>query len=565
MFLPATLAEVKRLGWNELDIILVTGDAYIDSPFIGVAIIGKILAHSGYRVGVIAQPDLSSGKDIRRFGEPKLFWGITAGSCDSMVTNHTALGKRRRSDDYTPGGANNRRPDRASIVYANLIRSCFKNTSPIVLGGMEASMRRIAHYDFWSDKIRKSILFDAKAEYLLYGMAERSVAELAACLQTGRDPTGIRGLCYISNVKPHDAEELPSYNEVQNDKDAFSKMFKTFYRNNDPVTAVKLAQRQDTRYLVQNPPVRYLSRSELDAVYELDYERNVHPSDRKRGEVRALNTIRFSITTHRGCYGECNFCSIAVHQGRAVRWRSKRSILAEARIIAAHPDFKGTIWDVGGPTANMYGIECNRKAKSGACPDKRCLFPKVCSELDVDHGEQVLLLKALREIKGVKKIVVSSGIRYDMVLADKKNGMSYLREAVRHHVSGQMKVAPEHSEPDVLEKMGKPAREAIIEFKKRFDKCTKEAGKDQYLTYYLIAAHPGCTHKDMLRLRSFALKELRLLPEQVQIFTPTPSTYSSLMYWTERDPFTGKPCFVEKDVRRKELQKRALSGSFATR
>ena len=428
-----------------------------------------------------------------------------------------------------------------------------------MLGGLEASLRRLAHYDFWSDKIKRSILFDAKADYLLYGMAERSVVELAGCLEGEGEPEQVQGLCYISRDIPKGYLELPSFTESAGDKEAFTRMFHVFYRNNDPATAKGLAQKQDTRYLVQNPPARYLSGPELDAVYDLEYQLDQHPFYQRQGHVKALETIRFSITTHRGCYGECSFCAIAVHQGRTVRWRSRRSILDEARRMTTHPLFKGIIHDVGGPTANMYGFECNRKHEKGGCPKKRCLFPKVCTDLRIDHGKQVSLLKAIRAIEGVKKVVVASGVRYDMILADKANGTRYLQELVRHHVSGQMKVAPEHSEPSVLDKMGKPGRDTLLAFRDLFYKLTSQEGKEQFLTYYMIAAHPGCTERDMERLRSFALRELRLLPEQVQVFTPTPATYSSLMYWTERDPFTGKRCFVEKTTRGREKQKSVLA------
>jgi uncharacterized radical SAM protein YgiQ len=555
MFLPTAPEELKRLKWDRLDVILVTGDSYIDSSFIGAAVIGRVLQHAGYRVGIIAQPDLASGSDIGRLGEPRLFWGVTGGSVDSMVANRTAIGKKRKTDDYTPGGINNRRPDRASIVYSNLIRKHFKDTCPIVLGGIEASLRRIAHYDFWSDTIRRSILFDAKADYLLYGMAERSVAELAACLRRGGDPRGIRGLCYISKDIPEGCLELPPFETVVRDADAFADMFHKFYRNNDPVMAVPLAQKQDTRYLVQNPPAPCLEGRELDAVYDLDYERDLHPYYRAQGRVTALETIRFSIATHRGCYGECNFCAIGVHQGRAVRSRSPESILSEAERMARHPEFKGTIFDVGGPTANMYGIECRKKEGKGCCSDKRCLTPEICPSLRVDHGKQISLLQALREVEGVRKVVVASGIRHDMVMADIKNGDAYLHALVRHHVSGQMKLAAEHSEPYVLKMMGRPGCDSLLRFRARFYALNRGEGRKQFLTYYLIAAHPGCTEKDMKALRSFALQKLRLLPEQVQIFTPTPSTYSTLMYRTERDPVTGEPVFVEKSVKGRQRQK----------
>lgn len=555
MFLPTTKQEIKALGWDAVDIILVTGDSYIDSPFIGIALIGRVLLNAGYRVAIIAQPDIASDKDICRLGEPKLFWGVSAGCIDSMVANRTATGKRRKIDDYTPGGINDRRPDRAGIVYSNLIRQHFKSTRPIVLGGIEASLRRIAHYDFWTDKVRKSILFDAKADFLLYGMAERAIIELANCLQNNHDPREIRGLCYISNESK--GLELPSYQETAADKEKFTEMFHTFYRNNDPVTAQQLSQKQDSRYLVQNPPAKYLSGQELDEIYALPYERDLHPYYAAFGKVKALETIRFAISTHRGCYGECNFCAIAVHEGRTVRWRSRQSIVKEAMAIASLPGFKGTIMDVGGPTANMYGFECSRKAEKGCCPEKRCLYPQICSSLKIDHSAQIELLTELRKINGIKKVVVASGVRYDMVMHDKKNGEEYLNAIVCHHVSGQMKTAPEHSEPAVLSAMGKPGTDSLLQFRKLFYKLTAQAGKDQHLTYYMIAAHPGCSEADMARLGRFAVKELKLRPRQVQVFTPTPSTYSTLMYYTERNPFTGEPCFVEKNPRGKEDQKKA--------
>ena len=544
------------LGWKRADIILISGDSYIDSPFIGVSLIGKLLLRAGYKVAIIAQPDLQSGKDVERLGEPKLFWGITGGCIDSMVANRTASGKRRRRDDYTPGGENNKRPDRALIAYANLIRKHFKNTVPIVLGGLEASLRRVAHYDYWSNKVRRSILFDAKADYLLYGMSERSVIELADALKNEKEVDGIRGLCHISKEAPSTFIELPSYQESAADKKVFVEMFNTFYANNDPVTAKTLIQKHDNRYLIQNPPAEYLTTKELDEVHDLEFHRDLHPYYLKQGTVKALETIRFSITTHRGCYGECNCCAIAVHQGRAIRWRSEESIIKEAKVLTQHPKFKGIITDVGGPTANMYGIECSVKEKSGACKNKRCLFPTICSTLHTNHDKQTKLLTKLRKLPKIKKVFVASGIRYDMILDDDKHGNRYLEELVEHHVSGQMKIAPEHSEEDVLKIMGKPGTDSLLEFKKRFEAINRKVGKKQFLTYYMIAAHPGCSDKDMKRLRIFAETQLKHIPEQVQIFTPTPSTYSSLMYWTEIDPFCKKTYFVEKTPQGRERQKR---------
>ncbi|MFU8827610.1 MAG: YgiQ family radical SAM protein, partial [Brevefilum sp.] len=391
-FLPTTPEELETLGWDQLDVILITGDSYIDSPFIGVAVIGKVLQDAGYKVGIIAQPDLQSAADITRLGEPRLFWGVTAGSIDSMVANYTATGRPRRADDYTPGGHNTKRPNRATLVYSNLIRRHFKGTVPIVLGGVEASLRRIAHYDFWSDAIRRSVLFDAKADYLLYGMAEHSVVELARTLAAGEDPIQTLGLCYIAKQVPEGYLTLPTFEQVSQDKDAFTDMFHTFYDNNDPISAKGLAQRHGDRYLVHNPPAPYLSTSEMDRVYALNYAHAQHPYYAAQGAVKALETIRFSIPTHRGCYGECNFCAIAVHEGRTVRWRSQESILAEAQAITQYQDFGGYIYDLSGPTANMYGFECPVKLRKGPCQDKSCIYPETCSVLPIDHQVQTELL-----------------------------------------------------------------------------------------------------------------------------------------------------------------------------
>ncbi|GAP21848.1 YgiQ family radical SAM protein [Leptolinea tardivitalis] len=556
LFLPTSPEELTARGWDYCDVVLVSGDSYIDSPFIGAAVIGRVLEKAGFRVGIIAQPDTTTGSDITRLGEPRLFWGVTGGSVDSMVANYTATKKRRKNDDYTPGGENTRRPDRAVITYTNLIRRFYKNTRPIVLGGIEASLRRVPHYDYWSNSVRRSILFDAKADFILYGMAEKSVVELASALAAGSGITNIKGLSYISHDLPSgDSLELPAYEDIVADKLAFIRMFHDFYQNNDPLTARRLVQRHGDRYLVQNPPAPYLSQQELDEAAGLPYQRRQHPYYEKQGAVRALETIQFSINTHRGCYGECNFCAIAVHEGRTVRWRSIDSIKKEAETLTRHPDFKGIIQDVGGPTANMYGFECRKKLAKGVCSDKRCLYPVDCSVLKPDHQMQIKLLKTLRAVSGVKKVFVASGIRYDLIQADGTHGRAYLQEIVEHHVSGQLKVAPEHTEDHILAKMGKPGRASLLQFKKDFDLLTAQVGKKQFLTYYLIAAHPGCTDEDMRHLKRFASQELHISPEQVQIFTPTPSTYSSLMYYTEMDPFTLKPLFVEKDTLRKERQK----------
>ena len=558
MFIPATPEEVRDLGWTRLDVILISGDSYLDSPFVGVSVIGQRLLAAGYRVGIIPQPDVGSKKDISRLGEPVLFWGVTGGCIDSMVANRTASGKRRREDDFSAGGINNRRPDRAVIAYANLIRRHFKRTAPIVLGGIEASLRRIAHYDVWSNRVRRSILIDAKADFLLYGMAENTVLELTGRIREGRNVSDLRGLCYAAAERKPGFQELPPWEEAAADPAAFEKMFLAFHRNQDHRTAQGICQKQDSRWLIHNPPATPLTEAEMDDIHGMDFARAVHPFHRRDGEVRALETVRFSIATHRGCYGGCHFCAIAVHEGRQVSSRSETSILREAKLLTSLPGFKGRILDVGGPTANMYGFECRKKLLLGGCPDRNCLFPDVCENLHPDHRRQIVLLRKLREVPGVKQAIVASGIRYDLLLADRKHGGPYLREVVRHHVSGQMKVAPEHSEQNVLRCMGKPGIASLLAFRDLFRKLTAEVGKEQFLTYYLIAAHPGCTQADMEGLRGFAIRQLALQPEQVQLFTPTPATISTLMYHTGRDPWSGRRLFVEKTAAGRERQKKIL-------
>lgn len=559
MFLPTTMEEVKKLGWNYLDIILISGDTYIDSSYNGSALIGKWLYKHGFKVGIIAQPDINSDVDIKRLGEPKLYWAVSAGCVDSMVANYTATKKKRRSDDFTPGGENTKRPDRASIAYTNLIKRYFKNSeAPIVLGGIEASLRRITHYDYWSNNLRRPLIFDAKADILSYGMGEKSMLELARAIRDKKDWRDIRGLSYISKEAKEGYLELPSYENCVKDKKEFIKAFETFYHNCDSILAKGLYQKCGDRYLIQNPPSENFSSRELDAIYSMDFERDVHPYYKKMGEVRALDTIKTSVTTHRGCYGECNFCAIAIHQGRTVISRTEDSIVDEVKEITKMKKFKGNIADVGGPTANMYQVECKKKLKFGACQDRRCLYPQKCPALKIDHSKQIDLLKRLKGIDKIKKIFIASGIRYDMILDDKKCGQMYMEEIIKDHVSGQMKIAPEHTEDKVLSLMGKQGKAPLKEFKEKFYQINKKLGKKQFLTYYLIAAHPGCNEKDMLDLKRFASAELRVNPEQVQIFTPTPSTYSTLMYYTEMDPFTGKKLFVEKDNGKKQKQKDIL-------
>ena len=558
MFLPTTLEEMNALGWDRLDVILVSGDSYIDHPCMGAAVIGHVLVNAGFRTGIIAQPDTGGPADITRLGEPALFWGVTGGSVDSLVANYTASGKRRKSDDYTPGGINGLRPDRALIVYTNLIRRFFKKTCPVVLGGIEASTRRIAHYDWFSDSIRRSVLFDAKADFLVYGMGERAVLDLARCISSREDTRKIRGICYAAGERPASCAVLPSYAEVARDKDAFGEMFRMFSENSDRPDAAALCQLHDTRCLVQNPPQPPLTCGELDALHALEFERDQHPFYERMGAVRALETIRFSITTHRGCFGGCSFCSIGPHQGRSVVSRSRDSIVSEARSLTRHPRFRGIISDVGGPTANMYALGCGREAGEYSCGGRGCLFPRVCANLRVDHGPQIELLKALRGLPGVKKVFVASGVRHDLVMADTRNGTRYLQELVDHHISGQMKIAPEHTVSHVLEPMGKPGPACLVSFKDLFDRLNRESSRKQFLTYYFMAAHPGCTLDDMLDLKRFTRERLRINPEQVQIFTPLPSTWSGVMYHTGKGPSGRKSLFVEKDRRKRQQQKDVL-------
>ncbi len=555
-FLPTTRKEMDKLGWKQCDVILISGDAYIDSPFIGVATVGRMLEKLGYRVGIIGQPDYKSGKDITRLGEPRLYWGVSGGSIDSMVSNYTATKKFRNNDDYTPGGKNNKRPDRATLVYCNLIRQHFKNTVPLVLGGIEASLRRVTHYDFWTNKLRKPILFDSKADALIYGMGEHAIRELTEAMDRGEDWRKVRGVCYISKEPVPEYHQLPSHQECLDDKEKYIDLFDYFYDNNDPKGAKGLCEKVDTRYSIQNPPSPYLSEEEMDAVSALPFTRELHPYHKPEGKVKCLETIKFSIMTHQGCWGECNFCAIGVHQGRTIRTRSEASIVKEAKQFTEYKDFKGIISDLGGPTANMYGYECNKKTDFGTCDHQRCVDSKhLCGSMKPNHSRVINMMRQVREVPGIRKAFVASGIRYDLINRDKREGYSYLKELVKHHISGQMKVAPEHTQQHVLDLMGKPAKNTLIEFKQLFDKLNRDMGKKQFLTYYLIAAHPGCTEADMHELKRFTTKELKINPEQAQVFIPTPGTYSAVIYYTEMDPITRKKVFVEKDIKRKEKQK----------
>lgn len=555
MFIPTTSKEVAERGWSSLDVILVSGDTYTDNSYNGTALVGHWLIDHGFRAGIIAQPSIDSGDDICRLGTPELFWSVSAGCVDSMVANYTPSKKFRKQDDFTPGGINNRRPDRACIAYTNLIKKYAKGR-PVFLAGVEASLRRIAHYDYWSDTVRRSVLLDAKADGIVYGMGESTNLQIAERLRAGSDWRDLRGVCWASSVRPEGCIELPSYTRVsdRDDRAPFMEAFRIFSENADPVTASPLCQDHGGRWLIQNLPQWPLASDELDAAYGSDFENAVHPYYAKGGEVRAMQTVKNSVTTHRGCYGQCSFCSIALHQGRTVVSRSKESIVEEVERMASKKRFNGTIQDLGGPTANMYGIECRRKTECGGCRDRRCLFPEPCPSLRIDHARQIELLDEVSRIPGIKKVFVNSGIRYDMILSDERNGRRYLDRIVSHHVSGQMKIAPEHVDKQVLDLMGKPGSSTLVDFKAMFDDAAERCGKDEYLTYYFMAAHPGCTEADMKRLSDFCTHRLRTRPEQVQVFTPTPSSYSTAMWWCGTD-IDGNPIRIDRSMDGRRRQK----------
>ena len=558
MFVPTTPEEVRARGWDALDVILVSGDTYTDNAYNGTALIGHWLMDRGLRVGIIAQPDVSSGEDISRLGQPELFWSVSAGCVDSMVANYTPTRKFRKEDDFTPGGVNDRRPDRATIAYTNLIKKHAKGR-PIFLAGIEASLRRVAHYDFWSDSVRRSVLFDAKADGVIYGMAELATLEVARRMREGLDWRDVRGVCHASSGTPDGYLEMPSFEDCRDDRDAFMRAFRMFRENSDPVTARNLVQRHGDRYLVHNRPQRPLTTPELDSLYGSDFEDAVHPFYAKDGRVRAMDTVRNSITTHRGCYGDCSFCSIAIHQGTTVVSRSEESIVSEAERIVSRPGFNGVIQDLGGPTANMYGIECRIKETKGRCTDRRCLGSKPCPRLPIDHSRQMDLLRRISSIDGVRHVFVNSGIRYDMIVADRAHGQDYLDLIVADHVSGQMKVAPEHVSDDVLRLMGKPGRRTLEEFRGMFAQSVARCGRDEYLTYYFMAAHPGCTEDDMRELATYCRNTLHIHPEQVQVFTPTPSSYSTAMYRTSKD-IRGRDVRVERSIQKRQRQKEIVTG-----
>lgn len=546
-------------GWSELDVILVTGDAYVDHPSYGAAVIGRVLEDAGFKVGVIAQPDWRDLKDFKRLGAPRLFFGVTAGNIDSMVANYTANKIPRKSDDYSPGGRPGARPDRPTIVYTNRIREAF-GCAPVVLGGLEASMRRLAHYDYWNDSVRRSILLDAKADILVYGMGETQTLEIARRLDAGEDIKNfndIRGTVIVRGSAEgfENHVTIPSFEEAAADKDKFNESHSIIHREADPVRGKTVIQMSGDRYVIQLPPAKPLAPLELDRIYELGYARDWHPVYDKEGGVPGLETVRFSIISHRGCPGACNFCSLYLHQGRAIQSRTRESILREAGVIAARSDFKGTITDIGGPTANLYGAECESWSKNGACADRPCLVPKKCHALKMGYGKMLRIWREIRKVPKVKYVFVGSGVRYDLLT----EGYSdlYLKALCQSHISGRLKVAPEHSEGPILALMNKPSFDAYEIFVKRFDRANKLVGKKQFLVNYFICGHPGTRLEEMLKL-ALALEKRRLHPEQVQDFIPLPMTISGAMYYSEEDPFTGKPVYVAKTLKERRMQRALL-------
>ena len=556
-FLPIDREDMKKRGWDEVDFVYVCGDAYVDHPSFGAAIITRILEAHGYRIGFIAQPDWKDDSSIQVFGRPRLGFLVSAGNMDSMVNHYTVSKKRRNQDAYTPGGVIGKRPDYATIVYCNLIRKVYKKV-PIIIGGIEASLRRLAHYDYWSNTLKHSILMDSQANILIYGMGEHSVVEIADALDSGlavEDITYVRGTVYhAKNLDSvYDYEMLPSFDELEKDKKEYAASFYTQYCNTDSITAKCLVESYGNNgYVVQNPPSAPLTELEMDDVYELPYMRAYHPSYEKDGGVPALNEIKFSLTSNRGCFGGCSFCALTFHQGRVIQTRSHESLVNEAKEMTKDPDFKGYIHDVGGPTANFRHTACEKQKKYGVCTNKQCLFPKPCQNLKVDHKDYLALLKKIRQIPGVKKVFVRSGIRFDYVMADSDD--TFLRELCKYYISGQLRVAPEHISDAVLDKMGKPHNAVYEQFIKRYQKVNATVGKEQFVVPYLMSSHPGSTLKEAVELAEY-LRDLGYMPEQVQDFYPTPSTISTCMYYTGVDPRTMEEVYVPVNPHEKAMQR----------
>lgn len=556
-FLPICKKDMDERGIQQLDFVYVIGDAYVDHPSFGHAIISRVLEAHGYTVGIISQPDWKDDHSISILGEPRLGFLVVAGNMDSMVNHYTVSKKRRSTDAYTPGGVMGKRPDYATITYCNLIRRNYKKT-PIIIGGIEASLRRLAHYDYWSDSLKRSILLDSGADLLLYGMGERSIVEVADALNSGllvRDITFIDGTVYKTRKKEdiYDAIFLPDYSELKADKKNYAKSFYVQYQNTDPFSGKRLAESYDYKtFVVQNPPSKPLTIEEMDDVYALPYMRTYHPSYEKAGGVPAISEVKFSLVSNRGCFGGCSFCALTFHQGRIIQVRSHESIIEEAKMLTKEPDFKGYIHDVGGPTANFRAPACKKQLKHGACPNKQCLFPKPCDNLIADHRDYRALLKQLRALPGVKKVFIRSGIRFDYLLADKDQ--SFLKELCEYHVSGQLKVAPEHISDAVLKYMGKPENSVYRRFVQSYQKMNEKIGRKQFLVPYLMSSHPGSTLKEAVELAEF-LRDFGYMPEQVQDFYPTPSTLSTCMYYTGVDPRTMEPVYTAVNPHEKAMQR----------
>lgn len=556
-FLPISKRDLKERGIKQLDFVYICGDAYVDHPSFGAAIITRLLELNGYTVGLICQPDWKDDESINALGEPRLGFFVSAGNMDSMV-NHYSVSKHRRDfDNYSPGGRVGLRPDYATIVYCNLIRHTYKK-KPIILGGIEASLRRLGHYDYWSNKVRRSILLDSGADILSYGMGERSTIEIADALASGidvKDITFIDGTVYKTRDKSfiEDAIILPKFEEIKTDKKAYAESFYTQYKNTDPFTAKKLAETyDDALFVVQNPPQKPLSQQEMDDVYAMNYQRTYHPVYEKDGGIPAIKEVKFSITSNRGCFGGCNFCALTFHQGRIIQSRSHESIIEEANLIKQDKDFKGYIHDVGGPTANFRKPSCKKQMEKGVCTGKQCLFPEKCKNLEVDHTDYVKLLEKLRKIPGIKKVFVRSGVRFDYCVYDDDD--TFLRDLCRYHVSGQLKVAPEHISDNVLKYMGKPNVSVYNKFCDKYEKINKKYGMNQFLVPYLMSSHPGSTIDDAVKLAEY-LRDHHLSPEQVQDFYPTPSTISTCMYYTGIDPRDGKEVYVAHNPHEKAMQR----------
>lgn len=556
-FLPVSKSDMKKRGWTQCDFIYICGDAYVDHPSFGHAIITRLLEAFGYKVGIIAQPDWKNKESITILGEPRLAFLVSAGNMDSMVNHYTVNKKRRHQDAFSPGGVMGKRPDYATIVYCNLIRQVYKKT-PVIIGGIEASLRRMAHYDYWSDKVKRSILIDSGADIISYGMGEHSIIEIADALNAGidiHDITFIKGTVYktktLDNLENY--IELPSYDDIVNSKEMYAKSFYTQYKNTDPFTARILVEKvKEKMYVVQNPPAMPLTEVEMDDIYSLPYMRNYHPMYEKDGGIPALSEIKFSITSNRGCFGGCSFCALTFHQGRIIQVRSHKSIIDEAVQMTKDADFKGYIHDVGGPTANFRHTSCDKQLTKGVCMNRQCLFPKPCPNLKVDHSDYIKLLRELRALPGVKKVFIRSGIRFDYCMCDSDD--TFINELCKYHISGQLRVAPEHISDNVLKKMGKPSNDVYEGFLKRYQRINKKTGKEQFVVPYLMSSHPGSTMKEAIELAEY-IRDLGYMPEQVQDFYPTPSTLSTCMYYTGLDPATMDKVYTPVSHHEKAMQR----------